>query len=418
MSEITLTGKLARSCTMTEVTDALAYLLIKLLPSSEVDFGSLPLNIGLVMDISGSMRGSKIKNAKKAAKIVVDALKPSDTVAVTIFSDQARTVVPSQKAIDKYSIMAAIDMISIVGGTRLYHGLEVASREMKKGISGNSINRMIVLTDGETEGEEQCVTIARQERANKISITAFGVGDEYNEEFLREVSDITLGGFYHIKDPEFTANSFRKELADISAAVITDVKVSLNLVGDVKFDQFHMIFPHITLMQPEIENEGNIIMVQAGNLHKNEQSVFGVHLKLPLRQAGRVRIAQVFASYNIPSLDITDRVVKQDVVVEYTHSKDRCGKVDKEVITYFNQLSVRSMLEKAMKETKSGNVVGATESLNQAKQFTQRIGNIPLTRDIDDALEELRQKGVISEGTIKTVRSGSSQTVRIDEEEE
>jgi Ca-activated chloride channel family protein len=370
------------------------------------------------MDISGSMRGSKIKNAKKAAKIVVDALKPSDTVAVTIFSDQARTVVPSQKAIDKYSIMAAIDRISIVGGTRLYHGLEVASREMKKGISGNSINRMIVLTDGETEGEEQCVTIARQERANKISITAFGVGDEYNEEFLREVSDITLGGFYHIKDPEFTANSFRKELADISAAVITDVKVSLNLVGDVKFDQFHMIFPHITLMQPEIENEGNIIMVQAGNLHKNEQSVFGVHLKLPLRQAGRVRIAQVFASYNIPSLDITDRVVKQDVVVEYTPSKDRCGKVDKEVITYFNQLSVRSMLEKAMKETKSGNVVGATESLNQAKQFTQRIGNIPLTRDIDDALEELRQKGVISAGTIKTVRSGSSQTVRIDEEEE
>jgi len=49
--------------------------------------------------------------------------------------------------------------------------------------------------------------------------------------------------------------------------------------------------------------------------------------------------------------------------------------------------------------------------------FTQRIGNIPLTRSIEAAMQELKEKGTISPGLIKTVRAGGGHTVRIDEEE-
>jgi Ca-activated chloride channel family protein len=417
MGEVTLSCKLARNYTMAGVDDALAYLLIKLVPDTSSDFGSLPLNIGLVIDISGSMRGGKIKNAKRAAKMVVEALKPEDTVSITIFSDQARAIVPGTKVIDKYSIMSAIDKISIVGGTRLYHGLEVAAREMRRTMTPMSINRMLILTDGETEGEEQCSIIARQEYANKITVATFGVGNEYNEDFLKELSDITLGGFYHLQDPEQTAHEFRKELSDVSAAVISDVSLSLNLIPDVKFDKIHRIYPNIAQLHPEIQADGNLIAVPAGNLRKDEQSVFGAELRLPNRAPGRVRMAQVFVSYSVPSMGIEDRVVKQDIIVQFTDDTDLCGQVDKEVISNFNQLMVQSMVAKATREAKDGNIPGATQALNQAHQFTQRIGNVPLTRNLEEAIEELKQKGVISPGMIKTVRAGSGHTVRIEDAE-
>lgn len=417
MAEITLSCKLARNYTMTDVPDALGYLLVKVVPNRAVDFGSLPVNLGLVIDVSGSMRGKKIKGAKQAAKHVVNALKPIDIVSVTIFSDEARAIVPAAKVTDKFPILTAIDKISIMGGTRMYHGLEVASREMHRAMSSTTINRMIVLTDGETEGEEQCMTIARQEAQNNIVIAAFGIGDKYNEEFLKEISDTTLGSFYHLQSPEQIGSEFAGELAAISAAVISDVKLSLNLVKDVELEEIYRIYPSVVRLLPEIDAEGKIASVPVGNLRKDDQTIFGAQLRLLTRPAGRVRIAQVFVSYSVPSLQIEDRIEKSDVIIQYTSDPDLCGRADKEVIAYFNQLTAQSLIEQATRETKVGNIAGATEALNEARLFTQRIGNIPLTRSLETAMQELKEKGVISPGLIKTVRAGGGHTVKIDEEE-
>jgi Ca-activated chloride channel family protein len=363
------------------------------------------------------MRGQKIKNVKQAARYVVNALKPMDTVSVTIFSDEARAIVPATRVTDKFPILSAIDKIRILGGTRMYHGMEAAGREMRRGTTPTSINRVIVLTDGKTEGEEQCMTIASQEAQKNVVITAFGVGNEYNEEFLKEISDTTLGSFYHLQTPEQIAFEFGRELAAISAAVISDVRLSLNLVKNVELEEIHRIYPTVVRLLPSIDADGKIATVPVGNLRKDEQTIFGAQLKLPARAAGRVRIAQVFAAYSVPSLQMEDRVEKTDVIVEYTADRDLCGWSDREVVTYFNQLTAQSLIEKAMSEAKTGDLVRATEALNQAQLFTQRIGNIPLTQSIGAAMEELKEKGTISPGLIKTVRAGSGHTVRIEAEE-
>jgi hypothetical protein len=127
-----------------------------------------------------------------------------------------------------------------------------------------------------------------------------------------------------------------------------------------------------------------------------------------------MQIAQVYVNYNVPGLQIHDRVLKNNVIVEYTGDHDLCGIVDREVIDYFNQINAQSLIEKAMKETKAGNIAGATQILNQAQLLTQRIGNAHLTRIIDGAVQEIKNTGGISSEAIKTVRAGSSQTVRIE----
>lgn len=416
MSEIRLECKLARRHTMVDVQDALAYLLITIVPNSAIDFGSLPVNLALVIDISGSMRGQKIKNAKEAAKLVVNSLKPTDSISVTIFSDEARAIVPATQVTDKYAIQSKIDKISILGGTRMYHGLEVASRELRRAATDNSINRMIVLTDGETEGEEQCMTIVRQEKQNKLGLSAFGIGTEYNEDFLKEVSDVSLGSFYHLHDPQKIGEQFASELRSISAAVISDVKLSLNMVQEIKLEEFHRIYPNVNKMIPDLDAAGQIATVEIGNLRKDDKTIFGAQMSLPSRKAGKARIAQVFVSYNVPSMKLEDKVEKADVIVEFTADSELCGRADKEVISYFTQLNAKSLIEKASKETRDGNVVAATTTLNDALLLTRKAGNVPLTRNIEAALQELKATGTMSEGIIKTVKAGSGHTVKIEDD--
>lgn len=414
MSEITLECKLARKHYMVNVPDVLAYLMISLTPDTTIDFGTLPLNIALVIDISNSMRGQKIKNAKEAAKLVVNYLKPVDTVSVTIFSDEARVIVPSTRVTDRLAIQSKIDRIGVVGGTRLYHGLEAASREMRRAAS-SEIHRIIVLTDGETEGEEQCKVIARQEAQNKISISSFGIGNEYNEDFLKDLSDIAVGSSYHVQDPWQIGSQFAEELNKISAAVVSDVKLSLNAIPDVKIDECYRLYPEVNRLIPDLDAGGQIASVAAGNLSKNDRTVFGVQMLLPPRPAGRVRIAQVFASYNVPSLRLEDKVEKSDVVVNFTDDGDLCGRTDPDVIGYFNQLNAQNLISRATRAARDGNVSAATVALNEALLLTRKSGNVPLTRNIESALQELRNTGTITPGLSKTIKAGSGHTVKIED---
>lgn len=414
MSEVELECRLARNYSLENIPNALAYLLIKVIPDPALDFGSMPMNLGLVIDASRSMGGKKIKYAREAAKLLVNALRPQDSVSVTIFSDDAEVIVPATNANQVGSIMHALDKMHVISGTRMYHGMETGVREMQKAGFDNAINRMIILTDGMTEGEERCCSIAEQEADNRVVISTFGIGDKYNEDLLMDIAGKTLGSFQHLQAPESIISQFQQELRDSSASVISDMRLSIHLTKDVELEQIHRIFPDCVKLKPVVESDGRVISVAVGNVRKDEQTCFGAQFRLPARSASRVQIAQVYVNYNVPGLQIHDRVMKANVIVEFTADNDLCGIVDREVVAYFNQINAQSLIEKAMKETKAGNIAAATQMLNQAQLLTQRIGNAQLTRIIDHAAQEIKNTGGISSEAMKTVRASSSQTVRIE----
>ena len=414
MAELTIECKLARRYTMENVADAVAYLLIEAVPSIPTELRSLPLNISLVIDVSGSMKGQKIRYAVEAAKLVVTLLAEDDFVSVITFSDEAQAIVPSTKGAEKAAIFYALDKIRTLSGTRMQYGMEMGIREMRKaGLSGKA-NRMIILTDGETEGEDWCRTIALQEKDNNVVISTLGIGEKYNEYLLDDISSATLGSFFHLKTPEQISDIFQREISDASAGALSNVTLGLNLSNDVTLEGIYRIFPSSVKLQPRIEDEGSTIAVDAGNLKKDEPAVFGVKLKLPARPAGQITIAQAAITYSIPSLQIKDKVETRDIIVEYTDSTDLCGSVDREVIGYFNQLNAQSLIEKAVEEARSGNTDAAAKALTQAHAITERLGNRTLTQTIQQTIEELEQKGMLSAEGVKSIKAGSRQTVRID----
>src|SRR3954454_15735982 len=142
----------------------------------------LPLNVCLVIDRSSSMRGERLNQVKEAAGKIIDQLSRNDYFSLVVFNDRADVVVSAQHVADKSDLKRAIGTIEAAGGTEMANGLALALQEIQRPMLGRGINRMLLLTDGRTYGDEsRCVDIVRRAQGRGIGLTALGIGNEWNE---------------------------------------------------------------------------------------------------------------------------------------------------------------------------------------------------------------------------------------------
>src|SRR5579875_1612457 len=79
----------------------------------------LPLNLGVVLDRSGSMYDERrLEFVVEAVKFLVDNLNPDDKVAIVAFADKAQVVASGDQIHDKEAVKRAIDDIDLleIGG--------------------------------------------------------------------------------------------------------------------------------------------------------------------------------------------------------------------------------------------------------------------------------------------------------------
>jgi Ca-activated chloride channel family protein len=357
------------------------------------------------------MNGEKLECMKRAACLLIENLSREDYLSVVVFNDKVKTVIPKSKLDDKNAFFSRVSEIKANGGTRMYIGMEAGMEEIGD-TSDSSVNRMILFTDGQTEREVQCLGKARLAAERGISIATFGIGDDYNEELLGEVSRITLGGAYHLQHHHQIQEQFMAGLKSATNIGITNANLTFQLSKDVVLEEVHRITPNIAKLDLGFIDE-RMFSTEIGGLDKDEITCFGAKLLLPVRSTGPMKVGQVTLKYDVPSNQITDKTEKSEILVEYTKDRDLCGRIDKEVMSYFDQLSAQGLIEQATRAARDGNVAVATQKLNQARVLTQRIGNVLVTQQLHQAIEELNKKGTLSAGAQKTIRLGSTHTVRI-----
>jgi Ca-activated chloride channel family protein len=149
----------------------------------------LPLNISVVIDRSGSMSGDKIRNAKQAAKFIVDQLNPDDYFSVVMYDQTVDVVHEASKVENKQAIKLKIDRIVDRGSTNLMGGAMKGYEQVRKNYRSGYINRVLLLSDGlANEGitdAKQIERIVRKKSMDEgISISTFGVGNDYNEDLM------------------------------------------------------------------------------------------------------------------------------------------------------------------------------------------------------------------------------------------
>ena len=92
-----LTLDLTLSATRLPLADTpqLLYALLTIRPRREAQEGRRPLNVGLVIDRSTSMRGERLARVTEAVELLLDKLGRDDTLSLVSFSDRAEVVLPA-----------------------------------------------------------------------------------------------------------------------------------------------------------------------------------------------------------------------------------------------------------------------------------------------------------------------------------
>ncbi len=412
---LSLECKPARRYALENIDGSLAYLLVKTIPDTSVMFGSLPLNIGILIDVSASMKGDKINYARDASKYIVQSLSPEDLISIVIFSDDAKVLVSQGRVENAEPILKAIDKIRPASGTRMFKGMEAAIAELHRNEAQSHLNLLLLLTDGETEGEMKCLALAKEAAQIKTMISTFGIGPSYNEELLKMISDSTMGNITHLQSPEQIIDHFHNEVSFTRTTSITNVTMQIQLGNNVKLGDVHRIFPNSTRLNPVQDNNNNSYTLNINSLSSTDTSLFGIKMNLPSRKSGPVTEAVISVQYDVPNLGIRGNTDKCQVTIEYTGDRNQCTEFDREVLNYFNQINVEGLISQAVNETKAGNVAAATKILNQAQMLTQKVGNPALTSYINNATVELNKHGTISAEAMKTMKVGASHTVKIEE---
>ena len=182
----------------------LVYVLLEIGPREEKEkLPTPPLNICLVLDRSTSMQGDKMDMVKATAIQLLRNLRADDVLSVVTFSDHAEVIIPSSFNTDNKKQDGRIQMIHTSGATEIYTGLTAGLKEIRRTLDPSRVNHIILLTDGQTYGDEQaCLKLAEEAANQNIGITGMGIGNDWNDIFLDALASKTGGSSAYISKPK------------------------------------------------------------------------------------------------------------------------------------------------------------------------------------------------------------------------
>jgi Ca-activated chloride channel family protein len=177
-----------------------------------------PARLTFVIDVSGSMADpGKLDLVKVALGRLTDQLRDSDTVAIVVYGDDARTVLEPTRGSETTTIRAAIDRLRPEGSTNAEAGIVTGYEVARSMFSADAINRLVLTSDGVANvGATSAEAIGRRvgdEAAEGIALVTagFGLGD-YDDALMEQLADRGDGFYAYVDDEAEAERLFVTEL--------------------------------------------------------------------------------------------------------------------------------------------------------------------------------------------------------------
>ncbi len=392
------------------------YVLLEAVAGGKGGAGSgsrLPLNLGVVIDRSGSMYDERrLEFVIEAVKFLADNLTADDKVSIVAFADKAKVLITPEAARDKSAVKRAIDdidLLEIGGGTQMALGMKAAIDEVKKNLASDRLNRVLVLTDGQTYEETACIDLVEKNRG-EISFSTMGVGVEFNEKLLQRLAQDSNGKYHFIGDPAEIPSIFEDELEGLRSVSLRNGRIEVTLSHGVQVREAFRASPEIYVLGTPLVGEDRKIGYEIGDLQAGVPGSVLLTLVLPPRNPGQVRILQSTFHYEVPGG--SEKTVECDMTVNYTLDRTLTSKRNGRVMNLVDQVSIAKLQAKAEEELKAGNVDRATRLLGNALQGTQRMGNVKATQALSGLIDQIKKTQTLQTKAAKTTLLQAQAVVR------
>lgn len=409
--EVNLQIALARPYLPATNTPQIAYLLLEIMPNQTMAQVRMPVNVCFVLDRSGSMKGDKIDRVRRATMQALDLLDGQDIVSVVIFDHRSDILIPATPVVNRREIQERISRLRDAGGTKIAPAIEKGLREINNG-HAEAIRRMVLLTDGQTENESDCLRRADDAGKQHVPITALGVGKDWNEDLLIDMANRSGGTADYINTPDKIVDYFQNTVQRAQATAVRNTSATLRLVQGVTPRAVWQVIPLINNLgyQPLSDRD---VTVPLGELETGSGRTLLIELVVDPRPNGQYRIGQAEITYDIPVLQRQQQKVRTDIMLTFTSDAALANQVNPPVMNIVEKVSAFKLQTRALQDIQAGDIGSATQKLQSAVTRLLSQGEAELAQTMQQEIANLEQTGQISSEGQKTMKFGTRKTVRL-----
>jgi Ca-activated chloride channel homolog len=223
------------------------YALVMLTPPKQSLKEAISRELVFVIDTSGSMDGTSIKQAKKALQYGLGKLKPQDTFNIIRFSDDVESVFKHARLATAENLDIAhdfVDWLRAGGGTEMLPALSMALVGDKQ---SQALRQVMFLTDGSIGNEDELFNEIKQNLGNSRLFTV-GIGSAPNSHFMNRAAKYGRGTHSYIGSQAEVREKMQALFNKLAHPVLTDIKI--DIAGNSGVEIWPQTIPDLYMGEP------------------------------------------------------------------------------------------------------------------------------------------------------------------------
>lgn len=407
-------------------TPQLLYLLVHIRPQGGKEESHQPLNLCLVLDRSTSMRGERLEKMLAAVRLITAKLAPDDVLSIVSFSDRATVNVPSatmavhtqntlpahaahSKRAAEANLLGTLELITAAGGTEIYQGLTAGVGQIRQAKLSHYTNHLILLTDGHTYGDApDCLALAQQAADFGIGFSAFGIGTDWNDQFLDELVAPSGGQSGYIENPSEIITYLEERIRGLGDVYARDMRLQPKWPRQIKALECFKLSP---FAQP-LPLEGDSIAL--GNMEGRAPVSLLLELQVePQPVPARIKIPLTVTA-TIPTTNgkgkggsTAEQTFSAQIQLMVMKSGTAKGGPTAEMVEAVRLLTLHRMHEKAWSEAESGQLQAAATRMQQLTTRLLESGELELAQQAHQEAQRIARLGTMSLEGRKILKYGT-----------
>ncbi|KAL8153066.1 hypothetical protein V2J09_010826 [Rumex salicifolius] len=358
-----------------------------------------PVDLVTVLDVSGSMAGTKLALLKRAMGFVVQHLGPQDRLSVVAFSSTTHRLFPLRRMTEmgRTDALQAINSLKSNGGTNIAEGLKKGAKVMTERKFKNPVSSIILLSDGQ---DTYNVSAGSQLRGDyrsllptsiHIPVHTFGFGTDHDAASMHSISEISGGTFSFIEAEGTVQDAFAQCMGGLLSVVVQELEVSVECVHP----SLQLTGIKAGSYQTRIVPESRAGSVDMGDLYAEEERDFLVMVNVPEGDASMdsMPLLEVNYSYKDP---ITKLSVASDepTRVNVDRPEEIVGilEVSMEVDRQRNRLRAAEAMSEARAAAERGDLAGAASILDKCHVTLMGSVSSQLCVALEAELKEMQER--------------------------
>ena len=219
-------GDAPNAALFSDVFQGDTYALLMLMPPSDPDatVERLPRETIFVIDTSGSMDGTSIRQAKEALRLALRRLAPEDSFNLIQFNSTASRLHTSSQPATQKNIDRAVRYVNNLdagGGTEMMDALRFALRQTAE---INKVRQVIFITDGEV-GHESALFSYIKKNLGRSRLFTVGIGSAPNSHFMTKAAEYGSGSFTYIGSTTEVQRKMGELFSKLESPVLSQIVI-------------------------------------------------------------------------------------------------------------------------------------------------------------------------------------------------